>query len=81
MLHIRFEDFLTDPDSTVKKITDYLEIKPIQIGKIPVVMATEKPEKFRWLKRSALINELSTRTHVKQLMSELTYKMEPELWV
>lgn len=81
MLHIRFEDFLTDPNETVKKITDYLDIKPIHVGNIPVVMATEKPEKFRWMKRSALIHELSTRPHVKELMNALTYKMEPELWV
>ncbi|MFM8313532.1 MAG: hypothetical protein ACKOA8_04540, partial [Deltaproteobacteria bacterium] len=59
VLHIRFEDFLTDPNTTVNKITDYLDTNPIQIDHIPVVMATEKPEQFRWMKRSALINDLS----------------------
>jgi hypothetical protein len=80
-LHIKFEDFLTDPTATVAKITDYLGINPINVDNIPVVMATEKPEQFRWLKRSALINELSQRSEVKELMEALTYKMEPELWV
>jgi len=81
VLHIQFEDFLKDPDKTVKKMTDYLGINEIKLGKIPVVMATEKPEQFRWLKRSALINELAQRSDVKELMSALSYKMEPELWV
>jgi len=81
VLHIRFEDFLTDPNTTANKITDYLGINPIKIDHIPVVMATEKPEQFRWMKRSALINDLSQRKEVKELMDALKYKMEPELWV
>lgn len=81
VLHIRFEDFLTDPNTTANRITDYLGINPIKIDHIPIVMATEKPEQFRWMKRSALINDLSQRKEVKELMHALKYKMEPELWV
>jgi hypothetical protein len=81
MLHIKFEDFLTNPDETARKITDYLGIEPITVGRIPVVMATEKPDQFRWLKRKSIIDKLSQRNDVKELMNELTYKMEPELWV
>ena len=81
VLHIRFEDFLTQPNITANRITDYLGINPINVDNIPVVMATEKPEQFRWMKRSALINELAQRSEVKELMEALTYKMEPELWV
>jgi hypothetical protein len=80
-LHIKFEDFLTNPSETANKITEYLGIKPINVDNIPVVMSTFAPEQHRWLKRSALIHELSDRHDVKELMSELTYKMEPELWV
>ena len=80
-LQVKFEDFLTNPNETAKTITDYLGINPIKLDNIPVVMATEKPEQFRWLKRRSLIQELSERKEVKELMSALNYKMEPELWV
>jgi hypothetical protein len=80
-LHVKFEDFLTNPSETANRITEYLGINPINVDNIPVVMATHKPEQHRWLKRSALIHELSERSHVKELMSQLNYKMEPELWV
>jgi hypothetical protein len=80
-LHVKFEDFLIDPQSVINSITDYLGIKPINADNLPIVMASEKPDKYRWLKRSSLIHELSDRTNIKQLMKELTYKMEPELWM
>lgn len=81
MLHVRFEDFLTDPQQTVNKITEYLGIGQINADNLPIVMASEKPDKYRWLKRRALIDELSQRSDVKELMNNLTYKMEPESWV
>ena len=81
MLHVRFEDFLTDPQQTVNKITEYLGIGQISADNLPIVMASEKPDKYRWLKRRALIDELSQRSDVKELMNNLTYKMEPESWV
>jgi hypothetical protein len=81
VLHVRFEDFLNNPQHTVAKITDYLDIQPISVDNLPIVMASEKPDKYRWLKRRSLIDELSTRSDVKELMQNLTYKMEPESWV
>jgi hypothetical protein len=80
-LQVKFEDFLTNPNETAKIITDYIGINTIKLDNIPVVMATEKPEQFRWLKRRSLIQELSERKEVKELMTALNYKMEPELWV
>lgn len=80
-LRIKFEDFLERPQETLNIITEYLDISPIKTTKLPVVMATNTPSKYRWKKREDIIMKLSQYDKVKDIMSKLNYKMDPDTWI
>lgn len=80
-LRIKFEDFLEDGQSTLNKITEYLDISPIKVKKLPVVMATSAPSQYRWHKRKEMIMKLSEQDKVKTMMKDLGYSMKSETWI
>ena len=80
-LHIKFEDFLENPQESLNTITEYLNISPIKASKLPVVMATNTPSLYRWKKREDIIMKLSKQDSVIDMMLKLNYSMNPETWI
>lgn len=80
-LRIKFEDFLEDPSEVLNKITDYLGIDKIKVNKLPVVMATHSPSRYRWHKRREQIMKLAKKDKVKKLMADLGYSMDSSTWI
>lgn len=80
-MRIKFEDFLENPQATLNKITNYLEIDKIKVNKLPIVMITHSPSPYRWFKRKDTILKLSDQSKVRKLMKELNYSMNSDTWI
>jgi hypothetical protein len=81
-LRLSFEGFMADPATTLRRVTDHLGLPPMTPpASLPVKMATEAPRTRRWSKRGALIQELSRRAEVRELMGRLDYSMDPDTWL
>lgn len=80
-LRVKFEDYLLNPQETLDKITEYLNIGRIINNKPPIVMATEMPSNYRWHKRKEIIEKLSKDPKVIELMRSLDYSMDPKTWI
>jgi hypothetical protein len=81
-LRVSFEDFVAAPASTLKRITDHLDLPAMALpDTLPVRMATEPPRSRRWQKRGPLLMNLSRRPEVRKMMGLLGYSMEPDAWL
>jgi len=80
-LRIKFEDFVAAPQETINTITNYLGIGHIENKKLPLIMVTETPSNFRWVKRGDIIRELAKQPKVIDLMHELGYSMDETTWI
>jgi hypothetical protein len=79
---VSFEDFVAAPASTLKRITDHLDLPAMALpDTLPVRMATEPPRSRRWQKRGPLLMNLSRRPEVRKMMGLLGYSMEPDAWL
>ena len=81
-LRVSFEDFVADPASVLKRVTDHLGLPAIALpGALPVKMATDPPQPRRWRKRGPLLMELSRRPEVRDMMGSLGYPMDSRTWL
>ncbi|MFZ6742479.1 sulfotransferase [Undibacterium sp. JH2W] len=81
-LPVSFEEFLSKPGSTMKKITSYLGLQDMSgLPAFPVTMATEAPKIRRWQKREDSLLRLGDRKEVRVMMDALGYQMIPETWL
>jgi hypothetical protein len=80
-LRVGFEEFVSQPSATTRRITGYLGLGPIDLPpSLPVVMAIEAPRAQRWRKRGHLL-ALGERREVRAMMHLLGYTMDPESWL
>lgn len=77
---IKFEDFLQDKQNVLNDVLSHIGIDNFKIDKLPVVMATEKPEPYRWKKREHDILCLAKKDKVRDMMYDLGYSLEPKDW-
>lgn len=80
-MRVKFEDFLISPQEIADDICDYVGIPPVEIGVMPVTMATETPGLYRWKKREDLIMMLKDYPEVHDIMFRLGYSMNPLTWL
>lgn len=81
-LRVSFEDFIANPDATLRRVTDHLDLPAMSSpGALPIKMATEAPRTRRWHKRGPLLLDLARRPALRELMGELGYTMEPDTWL
>ena len=76
---ISFEQFLSDPERTMKVITDFLRLDELKIpSELPKVMVTKTPNPERWRQRERKILSLGEREDVREMMETLGYEMPQE---
>ena len=81
-LRVSFEDFVANPASVLRRVTDHLGLPAMaHPGELPVKMATEPPRPSRWRKRSALLMDLGRRADVREMMGLLGYPMDSRTWL
>lgn len=81
-LRICFEEFMLEPSTATKKITNYLGLREIKLQPtLPVMMAVEPPKLRRWKKRESQLLNLGKRKEVREMMRSLGYEMNPETWL
>ncbi|MES2037532.1 MAG: sulfotransferase [Pseudomonadota bacterium] len=79
---VSFEEFLSKPAETIKKITSYLGLQEMSsLPVFPVTMATEAPKIRRWHKREDSLLRMGKRKDVQIMMDALAYQMNPEAWL
>lgn len=80
-MRVGFEEFMSQPSATARRITERLGLPPLELPpSLPVVMAIEAPQARRWRKRSHLL-ALGERRDVRAMMFELGYTMDPQSWL
>ena len=81
-VRVSFEDFVATPAAVLARITEHVGLAPMAApAALPVKMATEPPRPRRWRKRSAMLMELSRRSHVREMMGLLGYPMDAWTWL
>jgi len=81
-LRVSFEDFIANPTSVLKRVTDHLGLPAMALaGALPVKMATDPPQPGRWHKRGAQLMQLSARPDVRTMMAMLGYSMDERTWL
>jgi hypothetical protein len=86
-LRVKFEDLITDAESTVEGIVDFAglgesELLAENIGNLNEVMTTKEPERARWRKREDLVKGAIERADEPfgAVVGELGYTEESE-WI
>jgi hypothetical protein len=81
-LRVAFEDFLSDPASMTRRITNYLDVESMVLPELlPVTMSTEAPQNRRWKKRERQLLAIGQTWEVRAMMESLGYEMDPETWL
>jgi len=80
-MRVKFEDFLISPQEIADDICDYIGIPHVEIGVMPVTMATDEPGLYRWKKREHEMNWLAKEPHVQDMMYRLGYSMNTDKWI
>lgn len=83
---VAFEDFLADPAATLVALWSRLDLPPPAAAPpppaaaLPVTMATAAPRPGRWRGRAHLLRPMIARPAVRELMTELGYRLQAEHW-
>lgn len=81
-LRVSFEDFIANPASVLKRVTDHLGLRAMAPpAAMPVRMATDPPHPERWRKRGTMLMELARRPQVRDMMGLLGYPMDSRTWL
>ncbi len=80
-LHVKFEDFLSNPNEEVEKACKYIGISPVRVGNLPHIMITKDPKPYRWHKRGDYLLSMAGNELVQEMMGRLGYTMNPKEWI